>query len=42
MALPRLAPNQVHQVGGGEARKQSVIGFFFFLLGPGSGLVYRV
>lgn len=34
MALPRLAPNQVHQVGGGEARKQSVIG----LLGPGSGL----
>ena len=34
MALPRLGPNDVRQVGGGEARKQSVIG----LLGPGSGL----
>lgn len=34
MALPRLGPNEVRQVGGGEARKQSVIG----LLGPGSGL----
>ncbi|MBC3808389.1 glucokinase [Undibacterium seohonense] len=34
MALPRLGPNDVQQIGGGEARKQSVIG----LLGPGSGL----
>ncbi len=34
MALPRLSSNDVRQIGGGEARKQSVIG----LLGPGSGL----
>ncbi|MBC3882591.1 glucokinase [Undibacterium sp. LX40W] len=34
MALPRLGANDVRQVGGGEARKQSVVG----LLGPGSGL----
>ena len=34
MALPRLGANDVRQIGGGEARKQSVIG----LLGPGSGL----
>jgi len=34
MALPRLGPNDVQQIGGGSPRKQSVIG----LLGPGSGL----
>ncbi|WP_243392912.1 glucokinase [Kinneretia aquatilis] len=34
MALPRLSPADVRQVGGGEARMPSVIG----LLGSGSGL----
>ena len=34
MALPRLGGNEIRQVGGGEAKKQSVIG----LLGSGSGL----
>lgn len=34
MALPRLGGNELRQVGGGEAKKQSVIG----LLGSGSGL----
>lgn len=34
MALPRLRPHDVRQIGGGEARKNSVIG----LLGSGSGL----
>ena len=34
MALPRLSPRDVRQVGGGEANKPSVIG----LLGSGSGL----
>jgi len=34
MALPRLGPRDVRQVGGGNARKQNVIG----LLGSGSGL----
>jgi glucokinase len=34
MALPRLLPNQRRQVGGGEARENSVVG----LLGAGSGL----
>ncbi|MEK8031596.1 glucokinase [Ideonella sp. DXS29W] len=34
MALPRLGPKDLHQVGGGNARKQNVIG----LLGSGSGL----
>jgi glucokinase len=34
MALPRLGGNEVRQIGGGEAKKQSVIG----LLGSGSGL----
>jgi glucokinase len=34
MALPRLAPAQRRQVGGGQARENSVVG----LLGSGSGL----
>jgi glucokinase len=34
MALPRLAPHQRRQVGGGAARERSVIG----ILGSGSGL----
>jgi glucokinase len=34
MALPRLAPGQRRQVGGGEGRERSVIG----VLGAGSGL----
>ncbi len=34
MALPRLAPNQRRQVGGGAARENSVVG----ILGSGSGL----
>jgi len=34
MALPRLAPGQRHQVGGGTGRERSVVG----LLGAGSGL----
>ncbi|MBA4176985.1 MAG: glucokinase [Leptothrix sp. (in: Bacteria)] len=34
MALPRLAPSQYRQVGGGTARKDSVIG----VLGAGTGL----
>ncbi len=34
MALPRLAPTQRRQVGGGQAREHSVVG----LLGAGSGL----
>ena len=34
MALPRLAPGDVRQIGGGEARMPNVIG----LLGSGSGL----
>ena len=34
MALPRLAPGDVRQIGGGEAKMPSVIG----LLGSGSGL----
>jgi glucokinase len=34
MSLPRLAPNQRRQVGGGAAREHSVVG----LLGAGSGL----
>jgi glucokinase len=34
MALPRLAPSQRRQVGGGTARERSVVG----LLGAGSGL----
>ncbi|MDT8998282.1 glucokinase [Paucibacter sp. APW11] len=34
MALPRLGPRDLRQIGGGEARKNSVIG----LLGSGSGL----
>jgi glucokinase len=34
MALPRLAPGQRRQVGGGTARERSVVG----LLGAGSGL----
>ncbi len=34
MAVPRLGPHQLHQIGGGEINKKSVIG----LLGPGSGL----
>jgi glucokinase len=34
MALPRLAPAQLRQVGGGVAREQSVVG----VLGAGSGL----
>ncbi|MFZ6815481.1 glucokinase [Undibacterium sp. Rencai35W] len=34
MALPRLGPNDIRQIGTGDASKQSVIG----LLGPGSGL----
>ena len=34
MALPRLAPHELRQVGGGTARQRSVIG----LLGSGSGL----
>ncbi|MCU6434508.1 glucokinase [Undibacterium sp. Jales W-56] len=34
MALPRLGPHDVRQIGTGDASKQSVIG----LLGPGSGL----
>lgn len=34
MALPRLAEADVHQVGGGQARRPSVIG----LLGAGTGL----
>src|SRR5262249_8012483 len=34
MALPRLGPRDLRQVGGGNARKQNVIG----LLGSGSGL----
>ncbi|MGM9491009.1 glucokinase [Ideonella sp. YS5] len=34
MALPRLEPHELHQVGGGTARKQNVMG----LLGSGSGL----
>lgn len=34
MALPRLAPQDVRQVGGGTARKRNVMG----LLGAGSGL----
>jgi len=34
MALPRLAPQGKHQVGGGQARERSVIG----VIGAGSGL----
>jgi glucokinase len=34
MAVPRLAPNQRRQVGGGELRERSVVG----VLGAGSGL----
>ena len=34
MAVPRLAPHELRQVGGGAARQHGVIG----LLGPGSGL----
>jgi glucokinase len=34
MALPRLGPRDVRQVGGGEAKQRSVLG----LLGSGSGL----
>ena len=34
MALPRLSPGDVRQIGGGEARMPNVIG----LLGSGSGL----
>ena len=34
MALPRLRPHEVRQIGGGEARPQAVVG----LLGSGSGL----
>jgi len=34
MALPRLSPHEVRQVGGGEAARRSVIG----LIGAGSGL----
>ena len=34
MSLPRLAPHQRRQVGGGEARERSVVG----VLGAGSGL----
>ncbi|MEO3712703.1 glucokinase [Roseateles flavus] len=34
MAIPRLGPGELHQIGGGEARRQSVVG----VLGSGSGL----
>ncbi|MFZ6751499.1 glucokinase [Undibacterium sp. Ren11W] len=34
MAVPRLDASDIHKIGGGETRKQSVIG----VLGPGSGL----
>ena len=34
MAIPRLGPSELHQIGGGEARRQSVVG----VLGSGSGL----
>ncbi|MDL5032402.1 glucokinase [Pelomonas sp. APW6] len=34
MAIPRLGPGELRQIGGGEARRQSVVG----VLGSGSGL----